>query len=339
MIWEHTLDRLSSRQWLGFGFASMVGLAGVDYATGAELSFSLFYLIPISLIAWFVGRQAGIAASCAGAALWLVADVLSDQGYTHAAIPYWNALVRLGFFLVVTHILCALRAARRRQDELLYLIVHDLRSPLSNVRVGFQILQQTAEPKQKDIIEACVVSCDDMFRLINTLLDLSRLESGRMPLHRDDVRVDTLVAGALNQVRLWAEQNQIHLVTDVQGMGEHTVSADAELTGRVLTNLVSNAIKYSPAGATVTVRALPEDDDVAFLVIDQGPGIPAEWAEKVFDKYTQVDSSKLKGVASSGLGLAFCRQAVEEQGGRIWLESAVGQGTTVTFTLPAGEHQ
>jgi signal transduction histidine kinase len=108
------------------------------------------------------------------------------------------------------------------------------------------------------------------------------------------------------------------------------------LTVRVLVNLLSNAIKYSPPQAVVTVQTFPYSANrLAFSVSDQGPGIPAEWASKVFHKYVQVEAHKTKGTASgSGLGLTFCRQAIEAQGGRIWLESDVDRGAKITFTVP-----
>jgi signal transduction histidine kinase len=118
--------------------------------------------------------------------------------------------------------------------------------------------------------------------------------------------------------------------------GVSTVYADPMMTVRVLVNLLSNAIKFSKPGSVVTVRAAPaEADKIAFSVIDQGQGIPQAWAGKVFDKFVnKADTRKVMGSVGSGLGLAFCRLAVEAQGGRIWLESEEGKGTTVTFTLP-----
>jgi signal transduction histidine kinase len=107
------------------------------------------------------------------------------------------------------------------------------------------------------------------------------------------------------------------------------------MTTRVLVNLLSNAIKFSRPESVVTVRAAPDEaNKIAFSVIDQGQGISQAWAGKVFDKFVQADARKAVGSVGSGLGLTFCRLAVEAQGGRIWLESEEGKGTTVTFTLP-----
>lgn len=320
------------------GVALIVDVMLLDYLTGGEISFSIFYLIPISLIAWFVGRKAGIFMSVLGAILWLSADLLVGHAYSHPAIPYWNMLVRLGFFLIVTLTLSALRAAQARQEELGHFIVHDLRSPLSNVMIGLQTLQdivgETGDAIQGELVDTCLVSCQRMLTLINSLLDLARLESGKMPLQLEQTQVDALIGSSLRQVSAWAAQDHIVLQSQLDA-DAGTVYADPSITERVLVNLLSNAIKFSPSGSTVLVRAaLTGEDEVALSVVDQGRGIPQEWAARIFDKFAQVKARKAGGGVGSGLGLSFCRYAVEAQGGRIWMESAVEKGTTMTFTLP-----
>jgi signal transduction histidine kinase len=113
------------------------------------------------------------------------------------------------------------------------------------------------------------------------------------------------------------------------------IYADPDVTTRVLVNLLSNAIKFSRPHSSVIICIEASDANMlAFRITDQGPGIPNEWVDRVFDKFTQVDARKTGGAIGSGLGLTFCRLAVQAQGGQIWLESEVGKGTIVTFTLP-----
>jgi signal transduction histidine kinase len=319
----------------------LVVLVGViDYLTGPEVAFSIFYLIPVSLGAWLVGRQFGIIASAVSAVLWLTADLLSGHFYSHSAIPYWNAAVRLGFFLAATYAISALRSSQERREELAQFIVHDLRAPLSNVMTGLQTLQEIGgeiiDAVQKDLIEMCMVSCNRMLTLINSLLDLAHLESGQMLLTLDDVSARELVDSSLQQVTVWARRNRVTLASHLDP-GTGTVHADPTLTVRVLVNLLSNAIKFSGPESVVTVRAMPYAANmVAFSVADQGRGIPKAWSGKVFDKFVQVEARRTGRAVGSGLGLTFCRLAVDAQGGRIWLESEVDKGTTVTFTLPEG---
>jgi signal transduction histidine kinase len=320
------------------GLAFILALGVVDYLTGPEISFSIFYLLPISMIAWLVGEREGTAMSVAGAISWLIAD-WAWHIYSHAAILYWNATVRLGFFLIVTYALSGLRASRERQEELGQFIVHDLRSPLSNVMTGLQTLQEiageTMDTTQKDLVQMCLVSCNRLLTLINSLLDLARLEGGRMPLQLSEVSVKELVESSLQQVTVWASRNRVSLDCDLE-VGAEMVYTDFGLTMRVLVNLLSNAIKFSRPESVVTVRVTPLDAaTLTFSVIDQGRGIPKEWADRVFDKFAQVDAREMGGtVVGSGLGLTFCRQAVESLGGHIWLESKVDQGTTIAFMLP-----
>jgi len=336
-------SRLSLTLW-GFGLAVLVGV--IDYLTGPELSFSIFYLIPIYLGAWRVDRRMGVLLSVTSTVLWLIADLLTGHSYAHPAIPYWNAAVRSGVFLIVTYVLSALRKSQKRQEELGQFIVHDLRSPLANVMTGLHTLQdvagETVDPLQKDLIEMCLVSCNRMLTLINSLLDLAQLESGKMPLQLGEVSARELVDSSLDQVKVWAERNRVNLASRLDSdIG--TVYADPTATVRVLVNLLSNAVKFSGPESVVTVCVEPSHADshtdmVAFSVTDQGLGIPKEWVDKVFDKFTQIEARKAGSAVGSGLGLTFCRLAVEAQGGHIWLESETDKGTTVTFTLPARPH-
>jgi NtrC-family two-component system sensor histidine kinase KinB len=322
---------------LGFIFILVLGV--IDYLTGSEISFSIFYLLPISLIIWLVGRRAGITMSVASTISWLTADLLAGQTYSYCAIPYWNAIMRLGFFIIVTLALSGLKASRNRQDELGQFIVHDLRSPLSNIIMGLQTLQEIADTNlddaEIDLIQTCLVSCNRMLTLINSILDLSRLEDGHMPLQVSEVNVKELVESSIKQVTVWADHNQVNLQYDL-AVGVEKVNTDYELTMRVLVNLLSNAIKFSKPQSSVIVRVATLDVDMlTFSVIDQGPGIPREWEDKIFDKFIQVETHKAGGKKSgSGLGLTFSRLAVETLGGHIWIESNLDLGTTISFTLP-----
>lgn len=334
---EH-LSRWSRTSWMVVGFALTALLGGIDYLTGPEFSFSIFYLIPISLLAWQVGKRAGIVVSIVSAASWLAADLLSGRSYAHPTIPYWNTVVRLGFFLITVYALSAAKAARERQEELMQFIVHDLRAPLANVMTGLQTLQditgEAMDDVQRNLVQSGLVSCGRMLTLINSLLDLAKLESGQMVVQIAETSVEEMVQDSLEQVSVWAKRNRVALASSLDS-GVSTVFADPVMTTRVLVNLLSNAIKFSPPESTVTVCVSTKGDSAAaFSVIDQGQGIPKEWANKVFDKFVQVEARKEGKTIGSGLGLTFCRMAVERQGGRIWLESQIDKGTAVTFTLP-----
>lgn len=310
----------------------------LDYWTGAELSFSIFYLIPISLLAWCHGCKAGLAISVVAAVAWLFADVLAGRVYSDPAIPYWNMLVRFGFFVVVTMTLSALRAARIRQAEWTQFIVHDLRSPLANTMIGLETLEQLQQSSQRSaertLVTTCLISCRRMVVLINALLDQARLERGQMPLALETIDVRALVQASFEEVSIWAANETITLESEFDDAA-WLVRADRELSKRVLVNLLSNAVKFSPAGSVIIVRvAAARGGDVLFRVIDQGGGIPAEWTSRIFDKFAQVKAGKSNSAHGSGLGLSFCREAVLAQRGQIWIETTGKKGTTIAFTLP-----
>lgn len=328
------------REILALGLTLILLIGAADYLTGLELSFSVFYLIPTAIMAWFHGRRAGILASILSAILWLIANLSAGAVYSSPLIPYWNAGVRLSFFLIVTFSLSSLYTAQLQREELSQFIVHDLRSPLSNVLSGLEFLleigAETLDADERKIVGLAMASSNRMMTLINSLLDLGKLESGKLVLNRQPAPVADLFAEAAQQVVAMAARSDVHVTTEI-AEGVESVLADSEVTVRIIVNLLSNAIKYSPEDETVVLRAESSIGGmIAISISDSGQGIPQEWVDKVFDKYIQVQARRIGIGASSGLGLTFCRLAVEAQGGRIWLESEVGSGSTFTFTLPQG---
>lgn len=313
-----------------------VGFIGcLDYLTGYELAFSIFYLIPISIVAWFVGKNAGITVSLVAMVAWLLADLLTGHTYSIPSIPYWNALVRLGFFLIVTYILTGLHLAQKRREELNQFIVHDLRSPLANIVGGLELLQEILSERDnnapKELLEMCSSSSHRMLMLINSILDLAQLESKQMSLELTHISVKHLIEQSMREVGMWARRSNISLVFK-HDENINTIYADPIITTRIMINLLSNALKFSKPESVVSIQtAVVENNMVAFSIADQGRGISPELIGKVFDKFT---GSNLRLRGGSGLGLTFCQKAVEAQKGRIWIESQVNVGTIVTFTLP-----
>jgi signal transduction histidine kinase len=155
----------------------------------------------------------------ASATAWFIADLMAGHVYSHPAAPYWNTAVRLGFFLIVSYVLSALKASIDRQEELAQFIVHDLRSPLGNVITGLQTLQEAAEKTmdatQKELVGICLTSSNYMLLLINSLLDLARLESGHIPLQLVETSTSELIESSFGQVAIWAERKQVTLTASL----------------------------------------------------------------------------------------------------------------------------
>lgn len=330
--------RVSEATAFSIAVLLVLALAALDYLTGPAISFSIFYLIPVSISAWFVGRKSGVALAFLAAIVWLTVEMLGNQQYPSALIPYWNGAVRLGFFVVVSLVLSALHASRLQQEELAGFIVHDLQSPLANIISGLgsikNLVEKNPNPAGKDLIRMSLANCQQMSIMIDSLLDLAKLEAGEMPFNAKLANLGVIIRASIEQVSGLASRKGLsfQLAVDTKNA---TVLLDEVLTTRILVNLLTNAIRFSPIDSSIEVRVQDwKKDTVSVSIIDAGPGIPRQWHAKVFDKFRQVEARRGGGAVGSGLGLAFCRRAVEVQGGEIWIEGKQVAGTAVTFTLP-----
>lgn len=312
--------------------AGLVFLA--DLLSGGRHSVLILYTLPVCLVSWFAGRRAGVFVATLCAVGWLAADF---QGGPVNSIVYWNAITRYGVFVMLALSTGSLAESTRRRDQLLQFIVHDLRSPLTNVLTGLETLRALPEPPSPlhaELTDMATVSARRVLTLVNSLLDLPQLEHHSLPIDAKSVAVADLLQATDQQVNLWARQDNIKVECTVDE-GVSRVYADPDITARVLVNLTSNALKFSPTGSVIRIRAAHAPEAVVFSIQDQGPGIPREWLSRVFDPYAQVNGVGKSNTPGTGLGLTFCRLAVVAQKGRIWIESEVGRGTTVLFSLPA----
>lgn len=340
-MFSHQLSYLARRSRRSLWFTTLLALLFIwllDYVSGPQVSIAIFYLLPVGLATWYLSRRAGLVIAFGSAAAWLVADLVTNPLSVNPFILFWNASVRLGIFLIVTFVLASLREARLRQEELIAFVVHDLQSPLGNILGSVEMIDMIAEEGSEisEFIELILVSGKGMLLLIDSLLDLARLESGKMPVRRESVTVEPLLAEAIQHVSALALQRQVRVTANV-GPDVHSVTADRDLLGRILVNLLSNALKFSPAGSTIGVEArLTANQSLTICVADEGPGIPEKWHRQVFDKFEQVHARKEGAAIGSGLGLTFSRMAIEAQGGHIWLEPDRESGTVICLTIPLG---
>lgn len=232
-----------------------------------------------------------------------------------------------------------LQRAESMRDSLTAMLVHDLRTPLTSIigpleMLGAELTSQL-NAEQKELLTMCTRSGYRLLSLVNDLLDVSKMESGEMTLHRTAVQPADLAADAAQQLTPLAREKGINLVRRI-APNLPPLDADPELLGRVLVNLIGNALKFTPSDGTITVSARHDEQEAAvvFTVHDTGEGIPQEAFGRIFDKFGQVETRQAGRKMSTGLGLTFCKMAVEAHGGRIQVESAVGQGSTFSFTIP-----
>jgi signal transduction histidine kinase len=230
-----------------------------------------------------------------------------------------------------------LEIASRHKSEFLATMSHELRTPL-NAIIGFSevLLQQMfgpLNPKQAEYLDDVLSSGRHLLGLINDILDLSKIEAGRMELDVDTFSLVEALQNGVTMVRERAARHRIALALDV-APGVDLIEADPRKVKQVLFNLLSNAVKFTPDGGRVDVTAAHANGDIVIAVKDTGIGISPEDQERIFEEFQQARRQTQRSREGTGLGLSLAKRFVELHGGRIWVESEPGKGSTFTFTLP-----
>ena len=227
---------------------------------------------------------------------------------------------------------------QRFKESMSQMVVHDLKNPLAGIMGNIQLIQmqstQLPPARLGELLQRSLDSARQMARMIQNILEVAKLEEQKMPLRREPLRIDALVREQTAELMSLSARDGVRLESRVEE-GMPILEADRNLVGRILGNLLSNAFKHTPAGGRITVEARTEGGDIVFSVADTGEGIPEDLLPYIFDKFVAGDSDgHRRSTYDSGLGLTFCRLAVECHGGRIGVKSRPGEGTTVTVTLP-----
>jgi signal transduction histidine kinase len=250
-------------------------------------------------------------------------------------LPVMTGTTPLGRLLVLRDV-TEERLLERMRDDLVHAMVHDLRNPLTSISGALSFLgdslTDTLSSSEQQLWEIAQKSTEDMLNLVRAILEISQLESRQMPLDHTLVSLADLAADVLDSQLPLAAEKGLHLESDVPS-DLPPAWADAAMIERVLQNLVGNAIKFTPAGGVIRVSAAADTTDRSKLFVsvsDTGPGIPPEIQDRLFQKFV---TGRQAG-RGSGLGLAFCKMAVEAHGERLWVESTSESGTTFTFSLP-----
>ena len=240
-----------------------------------------------------------------------------------------------------------LQEVEELRDGLVHMVVHDLRTPLTSVITGIDTLKIAGELNdlQNECLRIALSGGHSLLTMINDLLDVSKMESNALELDLETLPAPEVVEAAMERMRPLANKKYQELITHLDP-ALPPLWADRDKLGRTLINLLGNAVKFTPEGGKVILSArlgamdgdsaLQKDDtkSVVFSIHDTGPGIPSDALDTVFDKFRQVRSGQAAHTLSTGLGLTFCKLAVEAHGGRIWVESELGAGSAFSFSLP-----
>jgi signal transduction histidine kinase len=335
---------------LGLAFIGVVSV--LDYLTGPQLSLSLLYLMPIGLVTWNLGRRWGAVAVVVSTIAGLVADVLSSPSTnTTDPLPYWNGVVRFAVFLAAAMLLDTLRSIIDTQwglveeeadrstglremndvkDTLLHAVSHDLKGPLAGIIGAMQTIRRDDElhltaDEREALYQVIEHSGRKMNRLIDDLLDLDRIDRGKLLPQRKPTDV-----GALAR----------RVVADTAQLADHPVRvrADAVMAEvdpgkveRVVENLLVNAARHTPSGTAVLVDISARSDGVELVVEDDGPGVPDELKTLLFEPFRQGETSSGGGM---GIGLSLVQRFAELHGGSARIDDAAGGGARFVITLP-----
>jgi K+-sensing histidine kinase KdpD len=313
--------------------ALLAVITWVDYATGYELGLFIFYFVPVSIAAWYAGRRPGIAIALVAALCWYLADRLSGHSYSKAYLIYWETMMRFVSFLTTAWTLAAIHDGQRRQESLLRAVSHDLRAPLAAIAGQAQILSaHPGDPAFTAARTAAILrSVRRMDRMVEDLLDGARLSSGRLSLKLEPLDVRAWLPVVLQSAREELEVDRVELSLP----GHPTrVRADPERLERVVLNLLSNALKYSPPEERVSLSAATASDGwTTITVSDRGWGLSTEDRRRLLEPFHRGTAST--GRSGVGLGLVSAAGLVKAHRGRMRVRSEPGAGATFMVDLPA----
>jgi signal transduction histidine kinase len=338
--------------WLAPACVGAVLLIGLlDHTAGISLTLAPFYLLPISAVAWYRGRAAGVALSVLGTLCSLAGD-LTHGGAAGTLVPYWNAAARLPVLIFVVMLLVrvqeaverqrlaaqahretaqAIRSADAMKTAFLSAAAHDLRTPLTTLLGNALTLEQMGDglgsQARGELVSTMVRSGRNLERLLNELLDLERLQANGSRTTREPLFLPSLVDRVVSEVGV----AETHPVT-IEVEAAHA-SLDRVMVERLLANLLLNAERHLAPGTQVWVKVHRVEGQVSIRVEDAGPGIPEHLRASIFEPFRHGEGSRRDGM---GIGLSLVARFAQLHGGRAWVEEREGGGASFRISLPEG---
>ncbi len=326
-------------------------ILAADVATGPRLSLSVFYLIPVALVTWRLGRAGGLPTAAVAAFAWTIADVLAGSYPAASAVAFWNLAARFGVLYVVAALLATVSAAMRAErglaeeamvaadelrsinevkDTLLHAVSHDLRGPITAIVGSARSLQRRGEldlsqDDEDTLVDGVLQSGRKLDRIVGDLLDLERLDRGLVEPNRTPTDLAALLARVVDEATN-AGQHRVHL--EIAEPIE--IDVDAGKVERIVDNLLLNAVKHTAAGTPIHVRLKRVDGGALLSVEDEGAGVPDQAKREIFEPFRQGSAAR-PGV---GIGLSLVARFAELHGGRAWVEDRPGGGAAFRVFLP-----
>ena len=338
--------RLPAWLWGLIIIAIVIVVGFFDWLTGYEIDFLLFYFLPVSLAAWFLGLGASLTLAVVCAIVWAGADLLSGHEYSSYLYAAWNTLIRLVSFLIIGwsvhkiryllvhehEIADQLQAANKELEAFSYSVSHDLKAPVRAIE-GFsrRLVAKHSAKLDTEAIRLLNIVCTNakrMDHLINDLLAFSRL--GQQQIRKSIIDLSVLAKQVFQQLLIQAPERDLQLtVNDLP-----PALGDPNLINQVMVNLLANAVKYTRTGKTavIEVGGRTEGSETVYYVKDNGIGFDERYAHKIFGTFERLHSAD--EYEGTGIGLAIVKRIIERHGGRVWAEGKVNEGATFYFALP-----
>ena len=298
---------------------------------------AVFYALFIVMAAALIGARGGLATAvvCAGGAVVLAVGTALEwltppPGAGSLAGGFVFVILAIGLALVIQALLTIRLRPEGPALGAVQMLVHDMRSPMQVLLAHLELLREDIRGEHVKDVDAAIGGATALHRMTNSFLDLSRLEAGRMPVRRSLTDLSALAHSVVSAVHVLQPAREIA----VDARGDSVCSCDRELTRRVIENLVTNAMKHTKKDGPVRVVITGSPARISIAVHDEGPGVPPEKRRRIFEPYSAEELRTDTGYESSGLGLAFCRLAVEAQGGAIRIEDGAPHGSVFIVDLP-----
>jgi signal transduction histidine kinase len=338
--------RLPRPAYFALGLAMIAAIWRLDRLVAGQVSLAVFYLLPVGFVAWFCGGAWAYAVSIISSAAWLQAETASARTYSHWFIPYVNAAMRLILFLVVTAgtiLVTRLRGLNDRERELselksdmVSLVSHEFGNFLTTFNLSLTILKDTEPGEASETRKHCYATLDRVYAhltaAVQNFLNLNRIESGRFVPHFRETRLRTLIHTTIAQMGPIIDKKNVALNLDFPARPV-PVKADPDALSVIMSNLIGNALKYTPAGGSVTVRIAVEKDAVEVGVEDTGIGISEDDLNQITTGFYRAESGR-QSAKGFGVGLKVTRELLESQDARLVIKSEPGRGSQFSFRLP-----